>query len=416
MYRTYSGFEWLLIDLASRFKNGKEKFTYEKRIAWSKDLLPEFQVDTTDELINNLSGFIQLAGEQPHFVGCALAIWDAIQGNESNWQVSQDSASSGPQLMSCMTKCVIGMTNTGVLGELVPDLYTSVNDSMGDKGVAVTRKILKEGMIPYVYKGTVDAKRVFEDNYPHFVEAYAETVPGAQRASELLVKAWNSKGTEHVIVAPDGFVGRIPVLVKVKQPLPYLHHRYKYTYERVGIKQAGKAEGTKALAANGVQLYDAYILRELNRRCDYIRDDVVAALEALHEPIAEDDMNDKGTHLRYLEQLSRKFKQVSAVALGYIDKGTAALIGDEYRLKLIDIFESMLFIEPFTIKNVHDDFACLPNHVGDMKDVYNVLLRETYLGRWLFAILKDLTGKSYKVPEVNMEVADAILTAPYSVS
>lgn len=417
MYQKYSGFEWLMIDLASRYKNGKQKETYAKRIKWVHENLYLFQVDTLEELKINLKTMVEMAEEKFSFVGAAIAIWDTLQGRESNWQVSQDSASSGPQLMSCMTKCITGMTNTGVLGIKIPDMYTTVNDHMGDKGVRILRKALKEGMMPFIYAGTADAKKVFGESYPHFVKSYQETVPGAYMLAHLLAnKAWNSNATEHVIVAPDAFVGKIPVIIDTYKGLPYLHHNYRYDYRKIGKKKAGKAIGTKALAANTIQLYDAYILRELNRRCDYNRIDILTAIEALQEPNEVDEVNDKGIHLRYLEQLSVKFKQVSAVALEYIDKDTTTLIGDKYRIQLITIFEQMLLSKCFTLKNVHDDFACLPNYVGHMKDMYNILLRETYMGRWVFIILKDLTGKKYKIPEVNTEVADAILNAPYSIS
>lgn len=417
MYRKYSGFEWLMIDFASRYKNTIHERTYDKRIKWTHENLHLFQVDTLEELKINLNIRVGAAKEKASFVGAAIAIWDTLQGRESNWQVSQDSASSGPQLMSCMTKCVTGMTNTGVLGTKIPDMYTTVNDHMGDKGVEKERKELKEGMMPFIYAGTADAKRVFKDSYPQFVKSYQETVPGAYMLSNLLAnKAWNSNAIEHVIVAPDAFVAKIPVIISTQKKLPYLHHRYLYEYRKIGKKKAGKAEGTKALAANTIQLYDAYVLRELNRRCDYNRIDILTAIEALQEPNEVNEVNDKGGHLKYLEGLSVQFEQVSAVALEYIDKDTTALIGDKYRIQLITIFEQMLLSKCFTLKNVHDDFACLPNYVGHMKDMYNILLRETYMGRWIFAVLRDLTGKRYKVPEVNTEVADAILNAPYSIS
>tara|TARA_B110000503_G_C7156041_1_gene417345 strand:- start:1798 stop:3033 length:1236 start_codon:yes stop_codon:yes gene_type:complete len=410
----FSGFEWLLLDLASRF--GKDKDTYNARIQWAEELLPLINVKTKSELKVNLEPWVATADDKPHFVGAALAIWDTIQNSASNWMVSQDSASSGAQLMSCMTKCHTGMSNTGVLGTDVPDLYTSVNDRMGEQGSTLPRKVLKKGMIPHMYASTVSPKRIFGESYNTFLKAYGETVPRAQILSDLLVDAWNSKATEHVVTAPDGFVAILPVLIQAHKIIPFKSHSYKYVYNTKGTKPKGKAKGTKALSANTTHIYDAYILRELNRRCNYSQTQVIAALEALTNPNLGKVDQCKAVKLKELEKLAKDFNQVSIVAVEYIDKNTAACVSESYRNQLVEILEQVLLSDSFEIKNVHDDFACLPNYVSHMKFMYNLLLKETYIGKWIYAVLEKLTGKAYPVSKVDMVIADQILNASYSIS
>ena len=411
---TFSGFEWLLIDLASRF--GKDKEDYQVRIDWAVELIPLINVETEAELKTNIEPWVTIADDRPHFVGAALAIWDTLQGRESNWAVSQDSASSGAQLMSCMTKCHTGMHNTGVLGDDLPDLYTTVNKLMGKQGSPLPRKVLKQGMIPHMYASTAAPKRIFEDSYPAFLRAYAETVPRAQILSDLLVDAWNSNTTEHVVIAPDGFEGVMPVLVQEHKVIPFKDHSYKYVYSAKGTKLKGKAKGTKALSANTTHIYDAYMLRELNRRCNYSADMVVAAIDALTNPKLGKVDQHKVTKLKGLERLSQEFNQVSIVALEYIDVSTAACVSHNYRNQLVVILEQVLLSTSFEIKNVHDDFAALPNYVSHMKYVYNTLLRETYLGKWIYAVLEKLTGKTYPVSTIDIDVANQIIEAPYAIS
>jgi len=410
----FSGFEWLLIDLASRF--GKDKDTYIERIQWAEELLPLLNVETESQLKANLEPWVDNADDKPHFVGAALAIWDTIQNSTSNWMVSQDSASSGAQLMSCMTKCHTGMSNTGVLGTDVPDLYTTVNDKMGENGSKLPRKVLKQGMIPHMYASTVSPKRIFAESYPNFLRAYGETVPRAQILSDLLVDAWDSNATEHVVTAPDGFVAVMPVIVQKHKIIPFKDHSYKYVYSAKGTKPKGKAKGTKALSANTTHTYDAYILRELNRRCNYSYVQVTAALNALENPKLGKANQCKAVKLKELQKLSEEFNQVSVVALEYIDINTAGCVSENYRNQLIEILEQMLLSDSFEIKNVHDDFACLPNYVSHMKFMYNLLLKETYLGNWIYTVLEKLTGKAYPVSKIDMDIADQILDAPYSVS
>lgn len=410
----FSGFEWLLIDLASRF--GKDKDKYQARIDWAAELIPLINVRTEAELKTNLEPWINIADDKPHFVGAALAIWDTLQGRVSNWAVSQDSASSGAQLMSCMTKCHTGMSNTGVFGTDVPDLYTTVNNLMGEHGSKLPRKVLKKGMIPHMYASTVSPKRIFEESYPIFLKAYGETVPRAQILSDLLVDAWDSNTTEHVVIAPDGFEAVMPVLIQEHKVIPFKDHSYKYVYSAKGTKLKGKAKGTKALSANTTHIYDAYMLRELNRRCNYSADIVVAAIDALTNPKLGKVDQHKVTKLKGLERLSQEFNQVSIVALEYIDVSTAACVSHNYRNQLVVILEQVLLSTSFEIKNVHDDFAALPNYVSHMKYMYNVLLRETYLGKWIYAVLKKLTGKVYPVSKIDAELADEILLATYAIS
>lgn len=410
-WQTYSGFEWLLIDLASRF--GKDKDLFQDRIRWAQELLPLFKVDTINELKSNLASWIDIADDAPHFAGAALAIWDAYLGNVSNWTVSQDAASSGAQLMSCLMKCETGMHSTGVLGTLVPDLYTSVHKKMPTS--KISRKVLKKGMIPHMYASSAAPKAIFGDDYEEFLRAYFSCVPKAQILSDMLVDAWNSSATEHVIIAPDGFVGRIPVLVREEKRIPYGEHTFTYQYDRIGTKKKGKAAGTKSLSANTVHLYDAYVLRELSRRCNYNTDTLLNALGALRSPSPHVDL-DASTKLKELDKLSKSFNMVSLVAIEYISPESTRFLSKWYKDKLISLIEDVLnFADPFEVKVVHDDFGCHPNHVGAMKLHYNYLLQETYLSKWLEVTLAKLTGKAVIPMQVNLDTAKQILDAPYSI-
>lgn len=409
----YTGFEWLMIDLCSHF--GHDKWQYPKRIEWTKELLPLFKVSTVELLKSNLAPWIAVADNKPHFTGSALAIWDTIQGEASNWTVAQDSASSGAQLMSCLMKCETGMYNTGVLGTDFPDLYTTVNEKLSNGGLDIPRKLLKKGMIPHMYASTAAPEAIFGDNYPMFLTAYAQSVPMAQLLSDALVNAWNSAATEHCWELPDGFDVRVPVLVTEEKQIPYKEHKFAYRFQRIGTKEKGKAAGTKSLSPNVIHSYDAYVLRELARRCNYDVSVLGAALEALWEmPAGKVDI-ESATALKRCEQRFKKYGQVSLVAVEHINAGSVRYISDEYRNTLIELINEVMDHTSFEIKTVHDEFSCLPNHVTKMKQHYNRILQETYLGKWMYVVLERLSGRTLVAPKVDQDIAQQILNAPFSI-
>lgn len=240
----YTGFQRLLIDLATTF--GLDKELNHVRLAWAEDKLNLFKVDTLLEMNQSLKHLQEEADDKPHFYGVCLAIWDTYKGKPTNWMIAQDSSSSGCQLMSTMLRCETGMGNTGVLGKELPDLYTHVHGLMGID--SIDRKTLKKGMIPHFYASTAAPKQVFGDDYKTFLQAYMDTVPRAQMLSNALVGCWDENATEHVLVAPDGFTARIPVLVSKKKSIPCGKHTFDYHYQEVGTKSK-KAIGSKSLSA-----------------------------------------------------------------------------------------------------------------------------------------------------------------------
>lgn len=167
---------------------------------------------------------------------------------------------------------------------------------------------------------------------------------------------------------------------------------------------------------NTIHLYDAYMLRELNRRSNYDALQVTHALECLRKPtISKILCKDKLKKLMSLQGLFDLFKQPSVVALEYIDESNVSHLSDKYRNTLIAKLTGLLNHERFEIINVHDSFKCLPNHVNAMKLKYNQLLRETYLGEWIYATLDKLTGSVVHRHPINMKTADEILLAQYSI-
>lgn len=348
MKEIYSPFEWLLIDLASQY--GMDKDTYSERIQWSVSQLNLFKVDSLLELQSSLSELLAESDDKAAFMGVALALWDTYKGIPSSWEVAQDAASSGAQLMSCLMKCETGMAHTGVLGTKVPDLYTDVHTAMDT--ASIDRKTLKKGMIPYMYASEKAPKAVFGADYPKFISAYGACVPAAQRLSNILVDCWDSEATEYTWELPDGFEVYIPVINQNQKKIPYKNHRVEYRFNELGTIPKGK-HGSKALSPNVIHSMDAYVLRELCRRCNYDPIALGRAIRSLESPKVGKACKAKAKKLKHLESLYREFKQVSVVAIEYITKETAACVSEEYRQELLNILYVMEEVKPFSVRHIH---------------------------------------------------------------
>ena len=116
--KTFTGWQYLLIDLANQF--GHDKLTFEDRIQWAEANL------------NDLEALADEAETKPLYHKAMQAIRKAQGGVPSGHMVGLDACCSGIQLMSVLTGCIKGATATGLVkpDERV-DAYSSTTEVMG---------------------------------------------------------------------------------------------------------------------------------------------------------------------------------------------------------------------------------------------------------------------------------------------
>lgn len=125
----YKPFEWMLIEAANHIFD-LDKDLYEKRIQWARDNL------------DNLEDFIEQADSKPMFAKAILAIRDVQAGKPTGAICRLDSAASGIQLLSVMTRCVVGMVNTGVIDSgKRPDIYRTLTELMNMMDMFSRKKV-----------------------------------------------------------------------------------------------------------------------------------------------------------------------------------------------------------------------------------------------------------------------------------
>ena len=273
--QTFSGLEWIKIDVANRF--GKDKMLWQERIDWFN--FNEHQLDSLAD-----------RADKPILYRKALrAYHKALRGEPINHPIALDSTASGIQIMALLMRCEttaknVNLINTGKR----EDVYAKVGNTMGE-----SRDTVKKPIMTYMYGSTAQPKAVFGEGTPRltaFHSALSTELPGAVRCMRIMQKCWKPDATHHEFTAPDGHTAYVPVMVQEKQRIKLGDTSFTHTANVLGKEKKGLS-----LAANATHLFDGYIVREMVRKA-----------------------NEQG----------------------------------------------------FEILVIHDDFACLPNHVNKMRRNY----------------------------------------------
>ena len=129
----FSGYEYLLIDVANNF--GLDKLLFKERIQWAT------------ENLSQLETLVPPTKTKPLYLKAVQAIRKAQTGLPIGHVVGWDSVCSGIQVMSALTGCVAGATATGLVDpNRRADAYSEVTDAMATllgSSVSVSRQDAK---------------------------------------------------------------------------------------------------------------------------------------------------------------------------------------------------------------------------------------------------------------------------------
>ena len=204
---SYTGWNWLLIDLANSF--GLDKKLFEERIQWA------------EENLHQLEALADQAETKPLYISAMLAIRKAQQGIPTGHMVAVDAVCSGVQLMSVLTGCVAGARATGLIDKGVrADAYTSLTEAMNvilGGGLTVSRKDAKAALMTSMYGSKKTPKEIFGKDTPElnaFYQAAQTIAPGAWELLQDLLNSWQPYALKHSWKMPDGFDAVVKVMVK----------------------------------------------------------------------------------------------------------------------------------------------------------------------------------------------------------
>lgn len=420
MFKTYSPWEWLLIDAANNF--GLDKLLFEERIQWAMEHLSE------------LESLAPKAETQPLYIKAVMAIRKAQKGIPTGHLVAVDGVCSGVQIMSCMTGCEIGAYNTGLIDDNHrADAYSKCTEHMNEAleaAIEVPRKKAKQAFMTSFYGSKAEPITIFGADTPEleaFYYAAQATAPGAWELLQDLLASWQPYALMHRWTLPDGFDARIKVMKKIDSSdsrsrieVDELDHA-TFTYEYY------VNEGTKkglSNVANVVHSMDAWVLRSMHRRCNYDR----AMAEKAAEVIAAELFNRScGWELSAVvdEKLYEKINYYKVqyarstiadiVIMPYLTKETVKLLEQPHLEKLGSIIAGMLQYQPFPLITVHDAFASHANNVNWVRWQYKEILAEIADSDVLVGIMDELhgvTGGEYQKRSNNL--GDKIRQSSYA--
>ena len=416
--KTYTPFEFLCIDVANQADMDKKLF--EERIQWVK------------ENFNRLLYLQTSKKERPLYVKAVTALYRACKSEAIGHMVGLDATCSGMSIMSVVTKCYKGCLATNLIDpDVRNDAYTMVTNAAGemlDGDLIVTRQDAKDATMTTLYGSQAKPREIFGTDTEELDAFYAGLVAVAPRAVELLGDlrmAWQPFALEHRWVCPDNFTVRIKVMQKVEG-------------ERVEVDELDGAsftyeyyvnEGTKTdlkLVANVTHSLDAYLLRSMERRCNYNKPKVKAALlrlelEAMHRA--------NGTTTEWnLQEPTNLAEQLIAVWAGCempdarlfneLDTTNVQYMGDKHIGQMIALANQLLEREPFEIVTVHDEFKCHANWCNWMRLTYAQIMADLARARVLEDIYEQITGMTptYEGQMDGDELAALILGSNYALS
>ena len=417
--KTYTAFEYLCIDLANNF--GHDKWEFEDRIQWVFD-----HMDKLWDLVDHPEADKKTKALLKKSI---LTIERARKGIAIGHMVGLDAACSGMQILSCVTGCITGATATGlVIPDKRMDAYKEVTDAMNAiEGilVKVPRQSAKEAVMTSIYGSTAKPKEIFGEESPElnaFYQAMLKVAPGAWEVLEELRNAWTPFAKFHAWKLPDGFDAKVKVMEKVEKRIEVdeLDHA-TFTHEFY------VNEGTKtgiSLVANVTHSLDAYVLRTMQRRCNYNEEAVFTATGHMAKCMEERQISglvqepvEEGTKLAYYITQYDRSTVADVVILPYITAYNVNQLSDKHILKLLDICRQMLQHKPFHMYTVHDAFHALPQNCNWVRWHYKEILADLADSEVLTDLLNQLHGTTNgKFHKLSNNLGDIIRQSNYGLS
>lgn len=392
--QTFTGFEYLMIDVANNF--GLDKEIFDDRLQWVKDNFNDLETKADE------------ADSKPLYLKAVQAIRKAVKGEPMGHLVGFDAICSGMQIMSVLTGDKKGALATGLVDPNErADAYTKCLELMRQyipTLPAEERKNIKNAVMTVLYGSIKEPEKLFgkgSDELAVFYKAMYELAPKCMELLEVLRDSWDSQALSHQWKLPDGYDAVVKVMNKKKCKLEVDeldHLTFTYVYYENEAKEKGVSN-----VANVIHSVDAYLVRTLERRCNYdpevinhaynlvMNEEMRRAIGGMTTPSGLTVNYEKTIY--YMEQY-RRSTVADVVIAPYLDEVSVQLLSDTHLVRLHDLLEAMLQYKPFAVITVHDEFKCHPNNMNHLRQQYINILAELADSD----LLSDLLTQVYKEP------------------
>ena len=344
----FSPLEYIKLDIANQF--GLDKKQFEDRLDW---------VNTNE---HQLESFENQASDKYRYIAAVMAYREVQAGKPTGHRVGFDACSSGPQIMSALLRDLTGAENTSLIGSKRNDLYQVVTETIKeylpiDYPIEYTRKDIKGVLMPFYYGSIMKPIELFGDNtieHAAFMKVQAMVCPGAAYLLPILKNSWNAYANEHSWVLPDGFVARVKV-TQIKETIIEVDELDHLKFTHQYLINEGTEEGV-ANIANPIQSIDAFIVREMTRRCNYDRIQFQRVLALLKKRASKKHSN--ADEVNSIQKIWIDQKITSLVDLEGLKWKDISTFNSDYCNQLIALVERCLNRPSFPVITVHK------NHCG----------------------------------------------------
>lgn len=405
-FQQFTGLQYLKIDIANNW--GLDKLKWDERIEWFDK--NESQLDT---LVSK--------ADSPALFYAGVQAWKAHKaGQPSGYPISLDGCSSGLQILACL----VGDRKAAELCNVVDtgkreDAYTVVYHWMLEQlkefanGTMLDRNPVKKAIMTSLYGSQKVPRDVFggtDGLLEMFFEAMGTLAPGAWELNTAFLGMWNPEALSYSWVLPDNFHVHTKVVGTLKENVNYGGAVFEITQRKNMAQKEGRSIG-----ANVTHSIDSYIVRELTRRCDYDKEQIMRVKVALcaHEG-GTPDLTDPDTQM--VDTLWKHYEKtglLSARIFDYLNEDSVSAVTD--RSVVFRLIYS-LPAKPFKVMSIHDCFRVLPNYGNDVRRQYNNLLVELAKGDLLSHILSMVLNRPVSVGKLDADMWKDVAQTNYALS
>ncbi len=268
-FTTLTGLDMLKIDIANSY--GLDKETFADRREW----VSKYKIPT---LLRKVSE----ASEPLLFKKAVLALQSATLGLPIGHNVFMDATASGLQILGALSCCQsTGIATNMVYNGVRNDPYTIVSDEMtrrlpdspmfAGKTPEQIRKLIKKPIMTTFYSSKAQPKSLFGEDTIELETFYIvlnELFPGPMACMAIIESKWNPTALYHKWTLPDGHVSHVKVIEQVDTKIEVAELSCANTFAYRFYPNQPSKKGT-SLVANIVHSIDAYIVREIIRRCPF---------------------------------------------------------------------------------------------------------------------------------------------------
>ena len=409
-FQTFTGAQYLKIDIANNFgKDGQgralDKLTWNERIEW---------FDTHE---HELDGLVAKA-EKPALFFAGVQAWKAYKAKEpSGYPISLDGCSSGLQILACLlgdrkAASLCNVVDTGKREDAYTLVYEWMLQRLGGQ-IHLDREPVKKAIMTSLYGSKKVPEEVFGNTQgllELFFEAMDTLAPGVWQLNTAFLGMWNPQALSYHWTMPDNFHVHTKVMSTVTEEVKYEDSLYDIVHKENLPQKEGRS-----LGANITHSVDSYIVRELTRRCDYDKEQIMRVKVALCAAEGgTPDMEDPDTQMvSTLWNHYLKTGLLSARIFDHLNEDSVSVITDRAVVwKLIYSLPK----KPFKVMSIHDCFRVLPNHGNDVRKQYNLLLAELAKGKLLDHIVSMVLDRPIALGKFDDDLWKDVVETNYALS